>query len=359
MKICFLAPSNSAHTKKWCGYFVSQGHEVHVVSFFADEIEGVQVHYVSTGAAADGGDMQKLLYLTKAMQVRKIVKQIKPDVVNVHYATSYGTVAALAGIKNYALSVWGSDIFDFPRRSALHRMLLKFSLMRARYLFSTSRAMADEAALYTKKKFEITPFGVDMELFAPDKRDREKDDLFVVGTVKGLAPAYGIDLLLQAAALAKEQHPEVSLRLRIAGKGTNEQEYRELAESLGLGDTVTWLGFIPQAEAAKEWANMDLAVVFSRAESFGVSAVEAQSCGCPVVISDIPGLLEATNPGETSVAVKSGDVNALAEAIYTAYLNPEKHREMGICGRAFVRRHYEYGACFKKIEDLFLHIAGK
>ena len=131
MKICFLAPSNSAHTKKWCEYFASQGHEVHVISFCDEEIEGVHLHYVSTGANAGVGDVQKLKYLLQAGKVRRIVKEIGPDIVNAHYATSYGTVAALAGLKNSIVSVWGSDIYVFPKKSPLHRLLLKFSLARA------------------------------------------------------------------------------------------------------------------------------------------------------------------------------------------------------------------------------------
>ena len=58
-----------------------------------------------TGANANGGDAQKLKYLTKARQVRKIIEEMAPDIINVHYATSYGAVAALAGIKKYILSV--------------------------------------------------------------------------------------------------------------------------------------------------------------------------------------------------------------------------------------------------------------
>ena len=50
MKICFLAPANNYHTKKWCNWFASQGHEVHVVSFIKDSIDNVTVHYIDTGA---------------------------------------------------------------------------------------------------------------------------------------------------------------------------------------------------------------------------------------------------------------------------------------------------------------------
>ncbi len=351
MRICFLAPSNSAHTKKWCQYFLTQGHEVHVVSFCDEQIPGATVHYIPTGVATDGGDGQKLKYLLKAGQVRKAVRGLKPDVLNVHYATSYGAVAALSGLHHYALSVWGSDIYEFPKRSIFHRCLLQFSLRRAKYLFSTSRAMAEEAGQYTKKSFSITPFGVDLQLFSPEKR--EKRDGFVIGTVKALAPAYGIDTLLNAAALLRKNRPDIPLQLRIAGKGSHAEQYQALAEELGISDITCWLGFISQQQAAWEWANMDVAVVCSNAESFGVSAVEAQASARAVIISDVPGLMEATNPGHSSLVVPKGNEKALAEALAKLYDDPCLAEEMGKAGRRFVEEHYELTDCFRKVEALF------
>ena len=347
-----MAPSNSAHTKKWCAYFVSRGHDVHVVSFCDEAIDGVHLHYISTGANAGGGDAQKLKYLLKAGAVRRIIRQIAPDVINVHYATSYGTVAALAGLKRYALSVWGSDIYEFPQKSPLHRALLRFSLAKATHLFSTSRAMAEEAGKYTNKPFHITPFGVDTDLFSPKKRNLHHTD-FVIGTVKSLAPTYGIDVLLKAAAVIKNEHPYIPLKVRIAGKGPSEEEYRALASELGIEDITTWLGFIPQQQAAEEWANMDVAIICSNSESFGVSAVEAQASGCPVIISDIPGLMEATKPGETSIVVSRQDERAVAEAVVRLYNDESARQTIGAAGRDYVLQTYELNACFQKVATLF------
>ena len=354
MKICFLAPANSAHIEKWSGYFVSQGHEVHIISFTPGEIPGTTVHLIDCGAAGDSSDAKKLRYLLKAGAVRKLVREIHPDIINAHYATSYGTVAALAGLKNYIVSVWGADIYDFPNKSPLHKALLKFCLARAPHLFSTSRAMADEAAKYTGKPFDITPFGVNMELFCPDRRDRTDHD-FVIGTVKALSYKYGIDYLVKASAILLKENPDMPLRLRIAGKGPEAEAFKRLAEDCGIADRVAWLGFISQEQAAKEWANMDLAVVYStlNSESFGVSAVEAQACGCPTIIADVPGLMEATWPGVTSVVVPRKDERALADAIFALYSDAEKRKELGMRGRQFVLDNYEYRLCFKKIEQLF------
>lgn len=352
MRICFFAPAGNYHTQKWSKWFCERGHEVHVVSFDDANIAGVHVHSLNSKVSTAGTDCQKLQYFLSVRKLRSLIKQISPDILSVHYASSYGSIAAVSGVHPYFLSVWGSDIYEFPRKSVVHKALLSFSLRNADYLLSTSRAMAEEAKLYTDKKFYITPFGVDISLFSPEKRSRTDYD-FIIGTAKSLSPKYGIDYLIRATAIVKKEHPEIPLKLRIAGKGSHENEYKALVETLGLADITTWLGFISPEQVAEEWANMDLAVVFSSSESFGVSAVEAQACGVPVVISDVPGLTEATCPGKTSIVVPEYDENALANTFVKLYFNRLLRESMSKCGPVFVKDRYELNKCFEQIEDIF------
>lgn len=356
MRICFVGPANSAHIIKWCTWFTNHGHEVHVISFSQGDITNTTVHVIDAGVTAQSSDFVKIKYLLSGKQIKKLIDEIKPDIVNAHYATSYGTALALSGVKEYVLSVWGSDIYDFPKKSPLHRALLKYSLWKAPHLFSTSKAMAREAAKYTKKEFEITPFGVDMILFNPDKRTRPKNEPpFIVGTVKGLSDKYGIADILRAVAYVR-QEGKLPIKLRIAGKGPQEKEYKGLAKELGIDDITTWLGFISQEQAAQEWANMDIAIVPSTLESFGVSAVEAQACGTAVIITDIPGLMEATEPGKSSVVVHKNSPEEIArEIVKLSVYNTRQHYERN--GLDYVRRNYELNDCFRKIEKAFEDIA--
>lgn len=361
MKICFIAPANNYHTQKWCNWFKNQGHQIDVISFTEGEIAGCTVHYINSGVGVRGSDTQKLKYLFQAKKVHDIVNDIHPDIINAHYATSYGTVAALAKLPPYYLSVWGSDVYDFPKKSILHRWMLQFSLNKATYLFSTSKAMAEEATKYTKKPFAITPFGVDCSLFSPDKaRASEGNEVktkngreYVIGTVKSLSDKYGIATLLRATAILKNKHPEVPVQLRIAGKGPQESEYKALAKELGIDNITHWLGFISQEQAAVEWASMDCGIIPSESESFGVSAVEAQACCTPVIISDIPGLMEATKPEKTSVFVPRKSPEKLAQAMYEMYVDADKRKKMGEDGRKFVCETYELNRCFENIEHLY------
>ena len=311
------------------------------------------MNLLNTKVDASGNDLCKLRYLFSGRKIKKLISLIQPDVINVHYASSYGAVMALSGVSGYFLSVWGSDIYDFPRKSFLHKILLKYSLKKATALFSTSAAMAKEAQKYTKKSFEITPFGVDLDIFTPCKRTRKAgDNRFIVGTVKGLSDTYGIRNILEAVAIVNH-HFKVPIELRIAGKGPQEKEYRKIAKNLCIEDLVKWLGFISQEEAATEWANMDIAVIPSIKESFGVSALEAQACGTPVIISDVQGLIEATAPGKSSIVVSKNNSNSIADAIIKLYEEQELRVQFGKYGREYVMNNYEINQCFERIEDSF------
>lgn len=357
MRICFVAPSSSVHTEKWCEYFASRGHEVSVISF--DEVDSrcAATYHLRQNASAEDSDASKVSYLLCGRQLNDYLDEINPDIIHAHYASSYGALCAIACRRPYFLSVWGSDVYDFPRKTVLHKALLRFSLSRATRLFSTSNAMADEAKKYTNRSFIITPFGVDTKTFAPIETTASSN-FFNVGTVKGLSSKYGISTLLKACALARQIEPEMPLNVRIAGKGPDEQKLRQTAVDLGLEEYVEWFGFVEPEKVPAIWRSLDVALIPSELESFGVSAVEAQSCGVPVVISDIPGLMEATHP-DARMIIPRGNVEQLADAIVVLFRSPDRRQAMGLAGREFVCEQLDLGECFARIEIVYNESLGK
>lgn len=359
MKICYFADANNYHTQKWVRYFSSKGNEVHVLSL--TEYHGLdkgcgntRYYWLCNKGDKNGSDFQKLSYLATVKTAKRILNEIEPDIVHAHYASSYGLVCALCCDASYYLSVWGKDVYDFPRRSVLHKMALKFSLAKASAILSTSRAMAQETSKYTEKNIQITPFGVDMHLFHPNQRSGSKDHV-VIGTVKALEKKYGIDVLLKAVKIVTKFRPEACLELRIAGKGSEEKNLKALCRDLGLEEMTTWLGFISQADAAKEWADFDIAVIPSvdESESFGVSAVEAQASSCALIVSDIPGLLEACCDGATAVTVPKNAPESLARAICSLIDDPQERLRLGHAGRKYVESEYELNECFMRVRHLY------
>ena len=127
----------------------------------------MSVHWLSNDSERLGSDIQKLSYFRTISQAKALIKEVNPDIVHAHYASSYGTICSFACKRPYYLSVWGSDVYEFPQKSFLHKAILKRSLDKATWIMSTSRAMAVETHKYTSKEIAITPFGVDMSLFNP------------------------------------------------------------------------------------------------------------------------------------------------------------------------------------------------
>ena len=105
----------------------------------------------------------------------------------------------------------------------------------------------------------------------------------------------------------------------------------------------------------KEFQNFDIAVFPSTldSESFGVAAVEAEACGTPVVVSDVGGLMESTNPGVTSLVAKKNSVEDLADKIEKLVIDDELRLNMGKEARKFVEDNYSLEENFNDVNKLY------
>lgn len=342
MKLLMLSPAESVHTQRWCRALSRKG--INVVLFSFSTFKGsfykecnITVYSCNINARTI---WKKKDYLFTLQYLRKIIKNEQPDVVHAHRASSYGLMGALSGFHPFIISIWGEDVYDFPRRSPLFKFMLKFALKRADRLLSTSHIMAKEAQKYTNKIFSITPFGVDTKLFTPMDTSTHKQ--FVVGNVKILDKRYGIDVLIRAFSLVLQANPEKDLLLRIIGDGPCRKEYELLVDKLNIKNRVEFLGRIPNDHLPQYYNGFSVSVSVSNSESFGVVAVEAMSCGCPVITSDADGFTEVVINGQTGFIVPKKDEKKTAEAIQKFIDNPTLRAKMGQAGRKRVLQFYDW-----------------
>lgn len=350
LRICFLANASSTHAAKWVNHFSSKGHEVHLISFeyplgINPEIKLYQLRSWWSS---------NVRYFSAAKHVNKILNTVRPDILHAHYASGYGTLGRLTQFHPYILSIWGSDVFEVPTRSPLHRMLIRSNLASADHVCSTSRFMAVHTQKYCKSKMTLTPFGVDCERFKPYNRLPIDKKELVVGTVKTLDKTYGIDYLIKGfAAVAKKYKGQKALRLIIAGDGPQKNHLQKLAEDLGVKESIEFLGFVPQDEVPAFLNRLSVFVAVSLFETFGVAVLEASACGLPVVVSDAGGLGEVVKDGVTGMLVPKCDVAATANAITTLINNEELATKMGEAGRNFVLENYEWNENASRMERLY------
>ncbi|HZJ09393.1 MAG TPA: glycosyltransferase family 4 protein, partial [Trueperaceae bacterium] len=210
----------------------------------------------------------------------------------------------------------------------------------------------------------VVPFGIDSEVFAPRPGVPNKATT-TIGTVKTLAPKYGVDTLLEAFALLKqglerrEQGAGESLRLRIVGGGPQLEDLRSLARGLGVADVTTFVGQVDHAKVPESLAEFDVYVALSRldSESFGVAVLEASAMGLPVVVSDAGGLPEVVADGVTGLVVPRDDPAAAATVLERLVLDPERRTSMGAAGRAHVLDRYTWAACVDEMERVYRSVA--
>ncbi|QFF98167.1 glycosyltransferase family 4 protein [Psychrobacillus glaciei] len=340
MKIALLAPSKSIHTHKWALFYQSQGIDIKVYTF--------KDHYsVDNAKQIPTEILPKVLpgkasYLAAAPALKKMLKEWNPDVLHSHFVSSYGLLGAMVNYKKYFVSVWGKDIFVFPKKSRLNKKLIEFTLNKATAICSTSHVMAKETNLYTKRPVEVTPFGVDIEQFYPSSTIAEADEKIIVGTVKALEDKYGIADLVKGFALFHKEFP--NSELLITGDGPQRAEYEELAKNMGIEKVTTFTGKVPNTEVPNVIRKMSIFAVPSTedSESFGVAAVEAMACGVPVVVSNVGGLPEVVVQDVTGIVTDKNSPEQLATAFKKLARNSELRATMGKAGVAHVKVHYSW-----------------
>lgn len=344
--VALLGPANSVHLHRWASALHERGRRVTVLTQHAEGALALPagIELVRLPASGTAG------YFINASALRRWLCRHRPHLLHAHYASGYGTTAMLARWRPTLLSVWGSDVYEFPDQSRLKRWLLRRNLLAADALGSTSRAMANQLRRIVPERDDIaiTPFGVDTQRFVPKAACPRKP---VVGTVKTLAVAYGIDILLDAFACVCKRQPGIDTRLLIVGDGPEREALAAQAHALGIDERVRWVGAVPHAEVPDWLRQLDVYVAPSRRESFGVAVAEAMACGVPVVVSDAGGLPEVVESGTSGLVVAVADVQALADAIERLLLDPALRERLARQGRADVKRRFDWSACVDRMID--------
>ncbi|MGL4597257.1 MAG: glycosyltransferase, partial [Bacteroidia bacterium] len=327
MRICYLADAPSIHTQRWCIHFAMRGHEVHLISFREAKIAlpencsgTLTVHTISAGQiAVAGGNWRVVLQVPK---IRKLLRQIRPDVLHAMYATSYGLVAALAGVHPLVVTPLGTDVLISGKQSRLYRMLLRYVFRKADALNTQGEHVIDEMVSIgaDPKKIELLVFGTNPDTFHANGR-KTSDVEFIVTHTRNFEPVYNIGHFIKAAALAAREIP--TLRLRLTGDGSLRQDMEKLAHELKIADKIDFLGRVAPERMAALLRETHVFVSVSLSDGNNISLNEAMACGAFCMATDIPANRVWITDGENGFLVKIDDVETLAKRLVEAYQNYE------------------------------------
>jgi glycosyltransferase involved in cell wall biosynthesis len=213
-----------------------------------------------------------------------------------------------------------------------------------------SEATRESTGAGAHRRAVVIPNGID--LCFPPRQVRESAPLVL--SVGRLAEAKGYRTLLEAVPLVASEMPAV--RFEVAGDGELREELLALRAQLGLGDRLTFLGFVDDVRPLL--ARASVFVMPSTREGHPLALLEATAAGVPAVATAVGEIPFVLGEGERGTLVPAGSPEALAEGILHALRRPEEARRRAEAARAWVHQGYSVHAMAGAIERLYRELLG-
>lgn len=376
MKICFVA-FRSIHTKRYLDWFVRRGHEVHLITAHLGRLTGVAEYDVSFHTSL-GPRLKRVLtadlnvdFVRKVrlvLRLRRLVREIAPDIL--HLQTLYFPMyyAALAGFKPMVVSTWDGDVIWTPQRSWFHRAFVRQALQKADAVTVTSEVMKNiclkHYSLPEEKIHEIRGYGPDLKQFYPGDKDRSLmrrlgiEGCTVVFSTRALSNGYNIDAVLRAVPLVLKEVPEAKFVFAWPG-GDLVDSMADLARQLGVADSVRMVGTLDYEELPGYYRSSDVAVSVTSPDSAPASLFESMASGLPVVVGDDPSITQFIKDGWNGLVVPPKDHAAIAGAIVRLIKDADTRRLFIERNLPLVREKANRDVEMAKIESLYRDLLDK
>lgn len=356
MKICYIADANSPHSQRWIGYFAKREYQIDWISCSAPEgdfPDGIKFHKIKDSR------FKPWKIIKNVVAVRRLVKQIKPDILHAHYAGVNGVLGWLCGVHPYVITAWGSDILIAAKKPAM-KIFIKRALASADMITADAFHLKDEMIRLglPKDKIEIINFGVETEIFCPHAADIGLQKKLGIQnhpsiiSARSLEPIYDIATLLEAAAMVVKRISAV--KFIIGGRGSCEARLKHRAKELGIEKNLIFAGFIPHDNLHRWFNSADIYVSTSLSDAgIAASTAEAMACGLPAVVSDTAENGKWIESERNGFLFPARDAKKLAEILIRLALDFKLRRKIGDAGRRIIVGKNDYGNEMSKMERLY------
>ena len=346
-RILFVGNAGYIHTQRFATHYSDRGVDVHVASFQPGDIPGVTVHRLPDFGLGKAGFVLAVPYL------RQLGKALQPDIVNAHYATSYGFVAAAANLHPLVVTAWGTDVLLSPQESRLLRAVVRFALRHAEMVTTVAAHMNEPVAALgvPVDRIVAVPFGVDTELFRLGPPRGTGDGSVRIICTRNFDTLYDIPTLIRAvAAIAADA---TRIHLDLVGRGPLRQEIERQVANSGLQDRVTFHGHVNHETLVGLLQQADIFVTPAISDGNNVSLNEAMACGCFPVATRIAANQQWLDDGVTGILYPSRDAAALAQALRRAIADPPLRAAARLVNRRVIEQRASWQACLDLYDEIY------
>ena len=288
------------------------------------------------------------------LHFRRFLRERCIDVLQVYFQDSmyFGVIAGyLSGLKSIVRTRNNTNYWMKPLDRRLGRLLNQFVTLTVCNSHSARDAvLADEHP--DPASVIVIENGVDLERFAhipPVSPESDPTRPRRIGMVANLREVKGVDILVRAAALIVRAHPHVEFH--VAGEGPQRPELQALIGKLGLTNRFLLRGRV--GDIPGFLADLDIAVLSSRAEGMPNAVLEYMAAGRPIVASRVGDVCNLVDQG-TGITFDPGDHEMLARGISLLLEEPDRCVQMGSRGRDKARRQWSRARATRRFESLYL-----
>ena len=307
------------------------------------------------GIAPIGGDLDPTLLFRLAGRFRRW----RPDIVHTHllHADLHGIPAArLAGVPGVVSTKHNDDPFRAGVVGRVDAAMARWAdrvIVISDHLGRFYRSVEGIPAA----KLTRIHYGLEANGEVPDgssvRREFGIGDAPLAGVVARLEEQKGHRYLLDAFPTIRAQVP--GARLLVAGSGPQEATLRGQVTALGLGEAVIFAGF--RDDVARVMSALDLFVLPSLWEGFGLVLLEAMRAGRAIVATTVSAIPEIVAAGESGLLVPPRDAGALAGAVVSLLRDPGRRAAMGAAGRTRLQSAFSVGAMVEATTEVYLAVA--
>ena len=322
LNIAFISSGTFAHIIPYLSFFKSRGHIVHWITYTKPNANyGVIVHDVSSNVNPSGKRIKKWKYILSVPKVKKILRNIKPDILHGHYATSAGFICRLSGFEPYIITVHGSDLMG-SIKSFVGRSLLRFALKRAAMVNTVSQQLAYylEKIGIPENKIRIFTFGIDTKLFHFKKKQSTILPISVLCT-RTLAEIYDPFTIINACEILKKKN--IPFKLTFAAGGKLEQKINKIINEKSLQNHIFLLGGYDNNKLQDIFLNHHIYISASHRDGTSISLLEAMACGVFPIVTRIESNKYWLEDGKTALMFERGNAQELSNKIIITIDNDE------------------------------------
>jgi glycosyltransferase involved in cell wall biosynthesis len=327
MKILYFSRDYSPHDHRMLSNILDGGHEAYYLRLEESgrnlESRGLPAGVQVVNWARPAGKFRGWKVPGLVLDFKRILVDVRPDIVHAGPIQSVGLIAALAGFHPLVSMSWGFDLMLHADQSIWSRWVTRNVLRKSDWLFGDCQAVLNKAAGYgyDLARSSYFPWGVDLTRFHPGEDQNIPQtlgwkDAFILFCNRSWEPQYGVDTVARAFVKASSQNPNLCLLL--LGSGSQGEVIQSILREGGVLEKVHMPGQVPQEKLADYYRAADLYISASHTDGSSVSLMEALACGIPAAVTDIAGNREWVTPGEQGWLFPENDTDALAGIIQKA-----------------------------------------